>query len=147
MEDYDYRPKYAKYKFFHSLLSDTYKLETINSEEYEELLKKREKSSKYRSKRTEYNGVMYDSKKEAERAAQLDNCIKCGIIERWERQVRMPLHAPGGFVVGHYVLDFKVYTKDEAWYEDVKGYQNIALWKWKFKHFQAEYPDLPIRII
>jgi hypothetical protein len=123
-------------------------LETLNPEEYQQLLESRKRSSKYRSKKTEYNGVTYDSKKEAERAAQLDMCINAGFIKEWERQVRMPLHAPNGDRIGYYVLDFKVTDKDgNVWYEDVKGYHGIALWRWKFKHFQLEYPDLPIKII
>lgn len=49
------------------------------------------KPSKYRAKRTEYAGVLFDSKKEAEFAQKLDLLIKAGDIDFYLRQVSFPL--------------------------------------------------------
>jgi hypothetical protein len=46
------------------------------------------KKSKYGSKKTEYNGVIYDSKKEANRATQLDWLQKDHQISGLKRQVK-----------------------------------------------------------
>ena len=46
------------------------------------------KPSKYRAKKTEYNGVLYHSKKEAKRAKELDFMQSNGIIKGLQRQVK-----------------------------------------------------------
>ncbi len=78
----------------------------------------RKKPNKYRAKRTEYNGVMYDSKAEAEHARDLDFQITLRTAIWWIRQVRIPLgpdfstridflvyqqNSVGRYVVGHEV--------------------------------------------
>jgi hypothetical protein len=73
--------------------------------------------TKYRNTRTEYNSVMYDSRKEADRAWELDQMLKAGIITGYRRQV--PYTLPGGIV---YKADFVViYPDGHEEIEDVKG--------------------------
>lgn len=73
--------------------------------------------SKYRNSRTELDGVTYDSKKEARRAAELNLMLKSGEIVTLARQVRFRLTK--GI---EYVADFVYTTKDgEEIIEDVKG--------------------------
>ncbi len=43
------------------------------------------------AKRTEFGGVMYDSKAEASYAAVLDDRLRTGTVSWWLRQVRVPL--------------------------------------------------------
>src|SRR5215475_11708938 len=43
--------------------------------------------NKYRAVPTQYGGVRYDSKAEAERAAQLDLMVRAGEVKFWVRQV------------------------------------------------------------
>ena len=79
----------------------------------------KEKKSKYNNRKTEYNGVTYDSKKEALRAAELNLMIKSGEIVTLARQVRYRL-AQGV----EYVADFVYTTKDgKTVIEDVKGFK------------------------
>jgi hypothetical protein len=63
------------------------------------------KPNKYRAKRTEYNGILYDSKAEAEEAAMLDLDIRKGSVAWWLRQVWIPLgpdfRTRVDFLVGH----------------------------------------------
>ena len=73
--------------------------------------------SKYRNRKTELDGVTYDSKKEARRAAELNLMLKNGEIITLARQVRFRLTK--GI---EYVADFVYTTKDgEQIIEDVKG--------------------------
>lgn len=46
------------------------------------------KQPKYRAKKTEYNGIMYDSKKEASRAKILDYLQEIKLISGIQRQVK-----------------------------------------------------------
>ena len=92
--------------------------------------------SKYRAKRTEYGGVVYHSKKEAEYAQWLD--IQ-GID--YSRQERYPL-VVNGFLVATYIADFLV--ADGV--VEVKGYWTpVAKLKWKL--FCALYPDLKKKVV
>ena len=91
--------------------------------------------SKYRSKRTEYGGVVYHSKKEATFAQWMD--IQ-GIA--FQRQVRYPLRV-NDVLVTTYVADFLV--GDEV--VEIKGYWTpVAKLKWKL--FCALYPNLKKRV-
>jgi hypothetical protein len=76
------------------------------------------KRSKYGAERTEYNGVTYDSKQEAMKAAELDLELRAGLIAGWGRQVEFVL--PGGVKAK---IDFIVFHHDET-YEliDPKGH-------------------------
>ena len=92
--------------------------------------------SKYRSKRTEYGGVTYHSKKEAEFAQWMD--IQ-GIA--YDRQPRFPLEV-NGHKIATYVADFRV----GAEVVEIKGYWTpVAKLKWKL--FCALYPNLKKRIV
>jgi hypothetical protein len=86
------------------------------------------RQSKYGNKRTEYKGVMYDSKREADRAWELDQMQKAGIIKGYERQV--PFELAAGII---YKADFVVeYMDGHKEIEDVKGYRT-AIYRLKKK--------------
>lgn len=73
--------------------------------------------NKYQNRKTELDGVTYDSKKEAKRAAELNLMLKSGEIVTLARQVRFRLTK--GI---EYVADFVYTTEDGAQIiEDVKG--------------------------
>lgn len=88
--------------------------------------------SKYHAKKTEYDGILFDSKKEANRYAQLKLLAEAGVIRNIERQkkyVLIPSQRIDGKVVERecsYKADF-VYEEqqeDGSWaeiVEDVKG--------------------------
>lgn len=115
--------------------------------------------SKYRSKRTEYNGVNYASRAEARRARELDLLLKAGKILDWIGQPTCRLGVPENV----YRPDFLVIAGLEAigfrdtlgglmreagalraWYEDVKGHETQ-----KFKRdckLWAAYGRLPLHV-
>ena len=83
--------------------------------------------SKYKARKTAYKGAIYDSAKEAERAAELELLQRAGKIRNLRRQVKFTLQE--GFLYEgrkiraiEYVADF-VYEADGLIIEDVKGYR------------------------
>lgn len=94
--------------------------------------------SKFKNKRTFYNGRWYDSKKESKRAFELDSLKKAGVVKEWTPQVRYKFQH-NSVVIGTYVLDFLVeYSDGTIEYEDVKGYKT-DVYKLKKKLMKAFY--------
>jgi len=69
--------------------------------------------SKYRNQRTPYNGRVYDTKGEAEKAQVLDYRIAIGEIDYWLYHVRFRL--PGNCVYECDFMTFKYDTNVLAW--------------------------------
>lgn len=85
--------------------------------------------SKYGNRKTEWNGVEYDSAKEARRAAELMLMERAGLIKNLCAQVKytlIPAQKRNGKVIERpvtYIADF-VYTENgETIVEDVKGFR------------------------
>lgn len=82
------------------------------------------KGNKYHAQRTEYNGVNYASKKEAQHAQDNDTKIKASIMSFYLIQV--PFRLPGGTV---HRVDFVEFQKVantclyEVHFVEVKGYK------------------------
>ncbi len=96
------------------------------------------KPSKYRNRRTEYNGMLYASKKEAQTAFNLDLLKAAGEISFWLRQVNFPLLGKMGYRADFVTFAVIGYTQGGiTWIVkviEVKGYQTEA-WKMKRKLF------------
>ena len=95
---------------------------------------------KYHNIPTTVGGLRFDSKAEARRWSELLLLQRAGEIYDLRRQVPFVLHVCG-VKIGRLILDF-VYVEtatQRVVYEDVKGGDATPLWKWKVKHFGAEY--------
>lgn len=82
------------------------------------------KKSKYGSSKTEVNGIVFDSKKEANRYKELLLLMKAGTIELLELQVTYELNEGGSHSI-KYVADF-VYVDGKSGQkivEDAKGFR------------------------
>ena len=92
-------------------------------------------SHKYNAQRTEYNGKVYPSKKQAEYARQLDYEVQAGEILYYLEEVTIRL--PGGI---KYRLDFLVVNVDGTieWIE-TKGFKT-EVYKLKKKLVESTYP-------
>jgi hypothetical protein len=96
--------------------------ERMTTDEYKEYLRTGRlpgdpKPSKYRNHKTPYKGKVYDSQREANRAAELDMLVKAGEIAGYAEQVGFLL--AGGIV---YRADFVVLEWDGTYrVEDAKG--------------------------
>lgn len=98
------------------------------------------RGSKYKAVKQTYNGYSYDSKMEANYAAQLDLLIKAKEVERWDRQVKISIDINEVHIC-NYFMDFEVfYTDGRVEYHEVKGYET-DVWKIKWKLAKALYPD------
>lgn len=76
--------------------------------------------NKYKAKKTEYGGVLYDSKAEAAHAGRLDLLLTAGRLRWWLRQAPVMIGEPG--VDKPYRVDFVVCEADGSVHaEEVKG--------------------------
>ena len=78
-------------------------------------------ANKFGSIRQTYNGHSYDSRLEAQYAANLDWMIKAGEVKKWERQFKISIDLKGVHIT-NYFIDFKVwFTDGKIEYHEVKG--------------------------
>ena len=105
---------------------------------------------KYKNIKTEYNGDVYDSRKEMRRAVALDWLLKAGVIRDLERQKAFVLQE--GYVNNKkekirpifYVADFVYFDTERCrWVvEDVKSpATRTDVYRIKKKLFEYKYPD------
>ncbi len=112
--------------------------------------------SKYNAKRTEVDGIVFASQREARRYQELRLLERAGEISDLELQPRFPLSVPstsgyvrraakalaqgGMFTIGEYRADFKYRDWKTVPYvvEDAKGFRT-PLYRWKKKHVEAQY--------
>lgn len=91
--------------------------------------------SKYFAKRTEYNGISFPSKREADYCAKLDALRNAGKLLYYLRQV--PIDLPGGV---KYRVDFvEFWPGGKVRYVDVKG-MRTPVYKLKKKQVEALFP-------
>jgi hypothetical protein len=62
------------------------------------------RDNKFNAKKTEYNGLRYDSKLEVEKAMELDWMLKAKEIKSWERQVKVEFNFVWSKEQGHWYL-------------------------------------------
>lgn len=101
---------------------------------------------KFHAKKTEYNGVTYDSKKEAKRAEELDLLVETHEITNLQRQV--PFELQPAFKNNEnkavraitYIADFVYQQNGKTIVEDVKGVKTKE-YMLKKKMFQYKYPE------
>ena len=90
---------------------------------------------KFHAKPTEYQGIRFHSKKEAQYAIELDFLKKAGEVLFWLRQV--PFDLPGNI---RYRVDFVVFlSSGEVIFVDTKGYDTPG-GKMKRKMVEELYP-------
>ena len=104
--------------------------------------------SKYRNTKTEVDGILFDSKKEAARWLELKALEASGEIRHLSRQVRVPL-VVNGVSVAHWVADFEyagrgVIGCEIGWgriWEDVKSdyTRKLPVYRLKKKLVKAIY--------
>jgi hypothetical protein len=102
------------------------------------------KPPKYGNRKTERDGVTYDSKGEADRAAVLEVLEMAGRISGLTKQFRIPLLV-GDKKVCTYVADFKYEQDGKVVIEDFKGFETDTF-KLKWKLLQALHPEWEFKI-
>ncbi|MBP5789250.1 MAG: DUF1064 domain-containing protein [Neisseriaceae bacterium] len=105
---------------------------------------------KYKNIKAEYNGAVYDSRKEMRRAVALDWMVKASVIRDLERQKAFVLQ--DGYVNNwgekirpiQYVADFVYFDNEKGQWivEDVKSpATRTDVYRIKKKLFEAKYPE------
>jgi len=96
--------------------------------------------NKFKNVKQTYNGRSYDSKKEAEYAAELDWLKKAGQIKTITPQFKISLDI-NGIHIANYYMDFKVELADGTIeMHEVKGFET-DIWKLKWKLAKALHPE------
>lgn len=102
--------------------------------------------SKMGNVRQVYNGHPYQSKLEANYAAELDLRVRAGELKSWERQVRIEL-VVNGKKICDYTIDFiEHYPNGKKIYIETKGFET-NVWRLKWKLFRALFPDWEAKIV
>lgn len=91
---------------------------SITSKQVRELDLLTGKGNKYHARKTIYNGVTYDSKAEAARAAELDAMKACGEVAWWLRQ--HTFHLAGVTYRADFIVA-KAWRGLDVYAEEVKG--------------------------
>ena len=126
----------------------------MTEDEYEDLMERRgrvkkpaPKPSKYNNKRIRVDGVLFDSKKEADYYGDLKLQLKAGAIKGFCRQPEFILTAGfGNRKPVTYKADFIVFNLDgTADVIDVKGVET-EVFKIKKKLFADKFPELELKI-
>lgn len=104
------------------------------------------RTNKFSNHRTEYNGIYYDSIKEADYAMELDLRVKTKDLKEWKRQVPIDMYVNGEKICT-YRIDFVEidHHGNETWTE-IKGFET-AEWRLKWKLFSALYPERDKQVI
>lgn len=108
------------------------------------------KQNKYHNISQIYNGISYDSKKEAAYAKELDLRLKAKDIQSWRRQVSIQLSIYSQPICKYY-MDFEI-THNDGTIEmvEIKGFQT-EIWRLKWKILEAiyekEHPEIILTII
>lgn len=100
------------------------------------------KVGKYRNVRTIYNGVLYDSKFEAEYAAELDIMKASGYVTLWIRQPTFRLGCPENVYRPDF---FVVHHNGYCAAVDVKGTETAKFRR--DKKLWAQYGECPLEIV
>lgn len=97
--------------------------------------------NKYGAKKVKFKGRTYQSKKEAEKAMELDQLLTEKKIIEIKPQHRFSLYVNGQRIC-NYFIDFRAVNKNGIVdYIEVKGYPT-QLWKFKFQLTKALFDEL-----
>lgn len=108
--------------------------------------------NKYHAQKTWMKGRVYDSKKEANRAFELEMLEKYGKIHNLQKQV--PFVLQEGYVNKRgkkirpitYIADFTYEEDGKIIVEDTKGVET-EVFKIKRKMLEYKYPDIEFRVL
>ena len=102
---------------------------------------------KYNAKPCTHFGIRFASKYEGEIYLMLKDMQTRKQIDSLECHPRYPLNV-GGEKIGDYVCDFRFREKGKEVALEAKGHAgDTRLWKWKERHFRAQYRNVELRVV
>lgn len=104
------------------------------------------KPPKYRNRKTEVDGIVFDSAAEARRWCELKLLEKAGEIRGLSRQLKIPLIVNGAKICT-LIIDAAYFEGQKRIYEDVKSAhtRKLPVWRLKMKLLKALYPNTEVR--
>ena len=103
------------------------------------------RGNKYKAVKTEVDGIVFDSKREAARYMELVLMERMGEISHLELQPKYDCIVNGRKICT-YKADFRYFDKESSVVEDVKG-MKTAVYRLKKKLVEALYPGVTIQEI
>ena len=89
------------------------------------------------------------SKKEAQKAFELDLLVKAGEVLKWERQKKIRLDV-NGYHICNYFIDFVIYWKGgDVEYCEIKGFEtDVWRLKWRLMEalFSKDHPEYKLTV-
>lgn len=101
--------------------------------------------NKYRARKTEVDGIVFDSAAEARRWCELKLLEKAGEIRNLTRQITVPL-VVNGQIICRLRPDFAFFEGQKRVYADAKGFETRD-WKLKWKLAKAIFPSIEWRVL
>jgi hypothetical protein len=114
----------------------------MSVEEYRAMVAGTAKPTKYRNRRTEYDGRWYDSELQANRAKDLDAMVQAGLLRAWMKEPSFSLVGTRYRIVPDFML---IHNDRTVTIEDTKGIITPT-WRIKCDLFERAY-GIPITII
>jgi len=108
---------------------------------YSKTWQTRGSGNKYKAVKQNYGGYIYDSKKEARKAWELDQLIKAKQIKSYQKQVKEELFGQNGTKICSYYCDFLVIHLDDTkeFIEIKSKITATPTWKIKFRLLEDKY--------
>ena len=100
--------------------------------------------NKFHARKTDFDGIKYDSKFEASYAAELALRIKARDIAGWRRQVRIPLVVNDEHIADYWIDFILQHNDGSEEYVECKGFETRD-WKLKFKILEAMLKNDPTK--
>lgn len=118
----------------------------ISAEQYRKMIGKKPKS-KYGARKTNVDGISFDSQAEANYYCKLKILLQKGEIDGFCRQARfLVTDGKDGEKGTEYVTDFVIFRRDGTYrIVDVKGVQT-PVFKLKIKCMKEKYPNLKVEL-
>lgn len=118
----------------------------ISAEQYRKMIGKKPKS-KYGARKTNVDGISFDSQAEANYYCKLKILLQKGEIDGFCRQARfLVTDGKDGKKGTEYVTDFIIFCRDGTYrIVDVKGVQT-PVFKLKIKCMKEKYPNLKVEL-
>lgn len=102
--------------------------------------------TKYRAKKTEVDGIVFDSMAEAKRWCELKLLERAGEIRGLSRQIPLPVTVNGKLIC-KVVIDLAYWQGEQRIYEEIKSKftRTLPVWRLKKKLVEAVYPNTELR--
>jgi hypothetical protein len=117
----------------------------ISIEEFRATTAPVKRTNKFNARKTEVDGILFDSKAEAERYGTLKLLERAKQVRSVTVKPEFPLKI-NGVLIGHFTPDFGYFEGGRHFVDDVKGMVTAEA-SLRMRVFMALYPEIRLRIV